>query len=287
MDWVESPLIDLTPMLRKSPGVKVEVFDKFGSLMVLAFNFYHPPFDNVKLRRAVLSAINQQDFVNAVVGEQIDLGRVGVGVFPLASPYASTAGMEALTGPRDLAKSKRMVAESGYKGEPIVLMVPSDQPTLVQADQVTNALFKSLGLNVQYTMLDWGTMLQRRNSREMPDKGGWNSYCTAWVGFRWRAPSRICRCAPTARPTKAWWRPTDPVFEQLRDQWLDAPDLAAQKKICDQIQLRTRSRTVPFIPTGQSFQPDRVPRRSQRLREVAVPRVLGGEARVDFFSLSA
>ena len=136
VDWVEQPLIDLTPMLRKAPGVKVEVFDKLGTLMVLAFNFYDPPFDNVKLRRAVLSAVNQQDYVNAVVGEQATLGRVGVGVFPLASPYASTAGMEAITAPRDLDKSRRLVEQSGYKGEPIVLMVPSDQPTLVQTDHV-------------------------------------------------------------------------------------------------------------------------------------------------------
>ena len=68
VDWVEAPLIDLTPMLRKAPGIKVEVFDKLGSLMLMAFNFYHPPFDNVKLRRAVLSAVNQEDFVNSVVG---------------------------------------------------------------------------------------------------------------------------------------------------------------------------------------------------------------------------
>ena len=65
VDWVEAPLIDLTPMLRKASGVRVEVFDKLGSLMLMAFNFYHPPFDNVKLRRAVLSAVNQQDFVDA------------------------------------------------------------------------------------------------------------------------------------------------------------------------------------------------------------------------------
>ena len=254
VDWLETPLIDLTPMLRKSPGVKVEVFDKLGTLMVMAFNFYTPPFDNVKLRRAILSAVNQQDYVNAVVGEQTSLGRVGVGVFPLASPYASTAGMEALTSPRDLNKSKRLVEESGYKGEPIVLMVPSDQPTLVQTDQVTNALFKSLGLNVQYTMMDWGTLLQRRNSRELPDKGGWNSYCTGWVGLSVASPFTHTPLRTNGEAVKAWWRPTDPVFEQLREQWLDAPDLAAQKKICDEIQLRA-FQEVPFIPTGQSFSP--------------------------------
>ena len=254
VDWVEQPLIDLTPTLRKSPGVKVEVFDRFGGLMVIAFNHYNPPFDNVKLRRAILSAVNQQDYVTAVVGEQSDLGRVGVGVFPLASPYASTAGMEAVTGPRDIAKSKRIIEESGYKGEPIVLMVPSDQPTLVQADQVTNALFKSLGLNVQFTMLDWGTLIQRRNSRELPDKGGWNCYCTGWVGLSVASPFTHLPLRANGEANKAWWRPTDEKLEGLRDQWLDAPDIASRKKICDQIQLYAFE-TVPFIPTGQSFLP--------------------------------
>ncbi len=254
VDWVEQPLIDLVPMLRKSPNVNVEVFDKFGTLMVHAFNFYNPPFDNVKLRRAVLSAVNQQDYVNAVVGEQTSLGRVGVGLFPLASPYASSAGMEALTGPRDLDKSKRLVEQSGYKGEPIVLMVPSDQPTLVAEDQVTNALYKSLGLNVQYTSLDWGTMIQRRNSREAPDKGGWNCYCTGWVGLSVASPFTHLPLRANGAEMKAWWRPTDDKFEQLRNDWLDAPDLAAQKKICDDIQLRA-FQEVPFIPLGQWFAP--------------------------------
>ena len=254
VDWVEQPLIDLTPMLRKSPDIKVEVFDTLGTLMVMAFNFYQPPFDNVKLRRAVLAAVNQQDYVDSVVGEQTALGRVGVGVFPLASPFASTAGMAALTGPRDLDAARRMVAESGYKGEPIVLMAPTDQPQLVQAAQVTNALFKSLGLNVQYTSLDWGTLIQRRNSREAPDKGGWNCYCTGWVGLSVATPFTHTPLRTNGTAASAWWRPTDDKMEQLRDAWLDAPDLATQKKICDEIQLRAFD-IVPFIPTGQSFSP--------------------------------
>jgi peptide/nickel transport system substrate-binding protein len=254
VDWVEQPLIDLTPMLRKAPDVRVEVFDAFGGLMVMAFNHYQPPFDNVKLRRAVLAAVNQQDYVDSVVGEQTSLGRVGVGVFPLASPYASTAGMAALTGPRDLDAARRLVAESGYKGEPIVLMVPTDQPQLQQTDQVTNALFKSLGLNVQYTSMDWGTLIQRRNSKELPDKGGWNCYCTGWVGLSVATPFTHLPLRANGLAASAWWRPTDEKFEQLRNEWLDAPDLATQKKICDEIQLRAFD-LVPFIPLGQSFSP--------------------------------
>jgi peptide/nickel transport system substrate-binding protein len=43
-------------------------------------------------------------------------------------------------------------------------------------------------------------------------------------------------------------------MEKLRDAWFDAPDLAAQKKICDDIQ-RLAFADVPFIPLGVTFSP--------------------------------
>jgi len=152
---VENPLIDLVAMLRKSPGVKVDVFDPLGSINMIAFNHVQPPFDNVRLRRAVLAAVDQNEYVAALVGDQTELGRTGVGVFTQGSPYANTAGMEALTAPRSLERARRLVAESGYAGERIVLMSPSDQANIAQSAQVTNALYKSLGLNVEYASMDW------------------------------------------------------------------------------------------------------------------------------------
>ena len=254
VDWVETPLIDLAPTLAKSPGVSVAVFDKLGSWMMMAFNHYQPPFDNLKLRRAVLAAVNQQDFVDAVVGEQKTLGAVGVGYFPPASPYASAAGLEAITGPRNLDAARRLVAESGYKGEPIVLMSPSDQPNIQQSAQVASALMKSIGLNVQYTSLDWGTMIQRRNSKEAPDKGGWNCYCTAWVGMSVASPATHLPLRGDGLKASAWWRPMNDRMEKLRDAWFDAPDLATQKKLTEDIQ-RMAFEEVPVIPLGLSFQP--------------------------------
>jgi peptide/nickel transport system substrate-binding protein len=254
VDWVENPLIDLVPSLRKAPGVTVDVFDTFGTLMVMAFNHYQPPFDNLKLRQAVLAAVRQQDFVDAVVGEQQSLGRVGVGVFPLTSPYANGAGLEAITGRRDSERTKQMVAASGYNGEPIVLMSPSDQPALAQSALVADGLFKSLGLNVRYTSLDWGTMIQRRNSRESPDKGGWSAYCTGWVGQSVATPATHLPLRGDGLKSQAWWRPMNERMEKLREAWFDAPDMATQKQICEDIQ-RMAFEDVPFIPLGQSFSP--------------------------------
>ena len=81
VDWVELPLIDLLPMLKGSAGVQVATFDPLGWLGVLAFNHLYPPFDNPKLLRALLPAIDQKEYVQALVGEQMDLGRYPAGFF--------------------------------------------------------------------------------------------------------------------------------------------------------------------------------------------------------------
>ena len=54
---------------------------------------------------------------------------------------------------------------------------------------------------------------------------------------------------------KAWFGwPTDAKLEELRDAWFDAPDLASQKALAEQIQLRGLE-TLPYLPLGQMFQP--------------------------------
>ena len=141
VDWWENPLFDLLPLLKKTAGVKVEVLDPLGALGVIAVNHTQPPFDNPKLLQAMLPALNQQDYLDAVLGDQQELGGPA-GFFIPGSPMASDVDMDKITGKRDLALAKKLVAESGYKNEPILLMSPSDQPQLTAMAQVTDALLQ-------------------------------------------------------------------------------------------------------------------------------------------------
>ncbi len=253
VDWVEQPLADLVPMLRRSPGVTAAVFDPLGALGVLAFNHLYPPFDNPALLRALLPAVDQQEYVEAAVGEQKDLGKYPAGFFTIGSPMANTAGLEALSGPRDIAKARQLVKESGYKGEKISLMSPTDQPLLTQLCQVTNSLFKAVGLNVEYQSMDWGTLVSRRAKMDPPDQGGWNSFCTTWAGLSVSNPGSSYPLRGNGK--KGWFGwPTDPKLEALRVDWFNTSDLGGQKKVCEQMQLEA-FHAIPFMPLGQVFYP--------------------------------
>jgi peptide/nickel transport system substrate-binding protein len=253
VDWVHVPLIDLVPKLKKSSGVTVAVYDPLGWLGIIRPNFLYPPFDNRKLLRAILPAIDQREFLAAVIGEQSDLGKLPAGYFTVGSAMANMAGMDALSGPRDIEKAKRLVGESGYKGEPVLLMSPTDQPALEQVAQVTRSVFEKVGIHVNYASMDWSTLVARRASREAPDKGGWNAFCTSWSGLSVADPGGHFPIRGNGDGGWFGW-PTDPKMETLRDSWFDAPDVAGQKKICEDMQGYAFEQ-VPFIPIGQWFYP--------------------------------
>lgn len=253
VDWVETPLIDLCPMLKKSPGVTTAVVDPGGWLMFMVINHLNPPFDNQKVRQAIMVALDQQAFVESVVGEQKDLAIVPTGLFAPTMPMANTAGMEHVSKPRDVALAKKMIAESGYKGEPVMIMVPSDQPALSQMSEVARELFQRIGLKVDYQVMDWGSVVTRRANQNPLDQGGWGAFITVMSPLTAANPGSMLSLRGNGR--KGWFGwPTDERLEQLREAWFDAPDLAAQKAIAEKVQAQYFE-TVPFLALCRMQQP--------------------------------
>jgi len=248
IDWVERPLADLLPVLAGNRGVAVEATDLLGELGIVRFNHMQPPFNAVKLRQALLAVADQKDYLAAVMGPDSPWTTQPVGIWTPGTPLASRAGMEKVTGPRDLEAAKRLVAESGYAGQKIVLMAPTDFPTLNALAQVTRALCQQLGLNVEFVATDWGSLIQRRASREPVEKGGWSIFCTSGGGFTSSNPAVYTALWGTG--AKAWFGWYDsPRMEALRDAWDGAPDLASQQKLAAEMQVLAFEE-VPFVPTG-------------------------------------
>ncbi len=253
VDWVEQPLFDLLAQLRRAKGVKVLTNDNVGAIAMMAVNHIHPPFNNRKLLRALLPAIDQSAFMQAAYGDETELYRTGVGVFTPGLPMASTAGLEALTGKRDVALAKRLVGESGYGGEKVILMSPSDYADQQAYSQVWRELLEKVGVAVDYQSMDWGTLVQRRASKEA---GVWSSFATTYEGMTVANPASHIPMRGNGADGWFGW-PTDPEMETLRDRWFDAPDVAAQKAICDDMQ-RLAFEHVPFYSVGQRFLPTAV-----------------------------
>ena len=245
VDWLDRALPDLVSQLRQASGVTVEQLNPFGWWSALHFNTKAPPFDNPALRRALFPAVNQADYMGAAVGDQPELMRTGVGLFNAESPLQSKAGIEVLTGPRDLDLARRLVKASGYVGATIVQMAATDSPGLSALNLVAQVMMTEIGLNVVFQAMDFGTLLGRVNKGGQAGSDNWNCFCAAWPGPAVLDPG-------SHLPLFGLVPDRDPKMLALRDAWLDAADLASQETIADQMQLRAFE-DPPFVPLGEYF----------------------------------
>lgn len=221
---------------------------------MLLFNHLQPPFNNPKLLRALLPAIDQARFMQAAVGADPAQVRTGIGFFTPGLGMESKVGLEALTGPRDLAAARKLVAESGYSGEKAVILATSNGPPEQQAIcEVARELFVKLDLNVEYVDLDQGALEKRRLSREPAEKGGWSVAAITYDGLSAADPSS--HPAIRGNGTKGFFGwPTSPELEALRDRWFVEKDVQAQKQLCEDMQ-HVAWEQVPFMPLGHWFSP--------------------------------
>ena len=114
-----------------------------GTIATLRFNHLNPPFNNPAMRRAILGAVEQSDYMIGAVGTDENLWRDHVGIFCPDTPLASKAGMEVLTGKRDMAKVKRDIEAAGYKGEKVVVLLPTDIPWSKAAAEITTDMLRA------------------------------------------------------------------------------------------------------------------------------------------------
>ena len=252
VDWWEWGTADLLPTLRKNSKLRVQITEPTGMIGHLRLNHLQPPFNNPAVRRTVQAAVKQIDYVQAIVGDDPAMGRGGVGVFTPGTALASDVDMDVYNAPRDPAKIREMVKASGYAGEKVVLIGATDVPFRKAMAEVTYGMLREAGFNAEFQALDWGAMGQRRENKGPIDKGGWNIAPANTGGIDLINPAGH---AFRAHGEKAWFGwPTSEKIEALRNAWIDASDLPAQKKIADDMQ-RQWFVDVPMLYTGQWMQP--------------------------------
>jgi peptide/nickel transport system substrate-binding protein len=77
-------------------------------------------------------------------------------------------------------------------------------------------------------------------------------FFTAWAGTDMLNPAGHLSLRGNGEAGWFGW-PTSPKIEELRNAWFDAPDIATQKKLCEDIQRQVLT-DVPYIPLGQYLQ---------------------------------
>ena len=251
-DYWEYPLHDLLPLLRRNREVVIEQRLLEGTYGVCRFNHLHPPFNNLAVRRAFAMAVDQRDYLRAVAGEDERSWGVCEGVFTCGTPLASEAGNDVMR-VRNLDRARAALREAGYNNERVVLVAPGDYPQINALSLVTADVMRRMGFNLEVVSTDWGTLVQRRASREPVERGGWSVIHTTSSGTDLALPA--IHLFLRANGPNAWFGwPTDERIETLRTAWLDAPDEATSKRVGTELNARAME-VLPYVPLGFYWQP--------------------------------
>ncbi len=248
VDWWEQPQPDLLPSLVRA-GLQTQIDQPGGRHAFARVNHLQAPFNNKGARQAFLMAVKQEDYMRAAQGDDTSLWGICRSLYPCGTPYARDFGAERMKG--DLEAAKRLLGQSGYKGEATVVINPTDFPSIGPLGQVTAELLGRVGFKVELRESDWGTVVQRRTNREGTDKGGWSVFHSFGSATAYANPavSTLVRQQGAA----AWFGwPEDPKVEALVQDWLAAPDEATQKRVADAIG-EASLENVSTVPVGQFF----------------------------------
>jgi peptide/nickel transport system substrate-binding protein len=248
VDWWENPIWDLVPLLRQNPKVVVDIADPLGSIGSFRMNHLYPPFSDVRARRAILLAMQQDDYMRAIVGNDDRMWKRLPGFFTPGTPLYTEEGGEVLKRPRDLGAARKLLTESGYRGEPITCLVAQDQPTCKVMGDVTAELLKHLGMNVDFVATDWGTVVARRALKTPPGKGGWHMFHTYHAGADCINPAPYT--AIRANGDNAWFGwPNIPAVETNVANWFQSKTLDEERAVIGQLNKAALDNVV-FAPTG-------------------------------------
>ena len=246
VDWYEQVQADLVPLLHRNPNITVDLALASGYMGLLRFNQLLAPFDNAAIRRAVMMAVDQSDYMAALTGNDAGAYRICKSMLTCGTPYAREIGAPAMPG--DLDKARAALKSAGYRGEKVVILHPVDVATIAPMDDVTFDLLKKLGMNVELDAADFGTVTQRRTSKAPIEKGGWSILHT-WgpPGVMGTPLANQFMRGLGASGFPGW--AADDTIEQMIHQWVLAPNAAARNALTDAIQARAFE-TVPMIPLG-------------------------------------
>jgi peptide/nickel transport system substrate-binding protein len=251
IDYIEQPPHDLLPLLKANKNIKLWDSNPLGNQYTFRPNVLHKPFDNPKVRQALWLAFNQEDFLNAVIGDA-QYYKVCKSMFPCGTQLASDKGMDGLL-ESNFKKAQDLLKEAGYDGTPIILMQSTDLLVLTNLAPVAKSLMEKAGFKVDMQSMDWQTLVSRRVKKDVPSAGGWHAFLTSWVSADIMNPVMAGFFNSSCDKAMFGW-PCDTEMEKLRDDFARETDPAKQKAIAEAVQVRA-TQAVSHINLGQWYQP--------------------------------
>jgi peptide/nickel transport system substrate-binding protein len=234
------------------------VYTKPGAaISYLAFNLHKPPFNDVRVRRAVALAIDKGEISEAVFwGYALPTNQV----YPPGSPWDLDVPPKYS---KNIAKSEELLREAGYANGFKTTMIASDAiPHRLQISQVIQSQLKKVGIDIQLEMLDKATFYKKWASTDF-------AMLVGGAPVRPDAAYHFQECYHSQGSINNWYSDMSiPELDKLVDDSSRTMDYEIRKKLYTQAQqiiedqlpfvnLLSIPRPTVWAKSVQGFEPNR------------------------------
>ena len=216
-------------------NVKAVLTAPFG-FPYLVLNTKQGPLANVALRQAVQTSLSDADMMGAGFGDPKFYSIEG-NHYAKGTPFYSMAGAESY-GKGDAKKAAAMIAAAKYDGTPIKILTSQQYDFHYRIALVMAKNLKAAGFKVDMQVVDWATLIQRRN-----DPALWDIYIThsAVLPEPTLTPPQLGEGAP------GWW--SSPAKKAALDAFDAEADPAKRGALWGKVQEVVYTE-VPYIRVG-------------------------------------
>ena len=121
-----------------------------------------------RLRQAMQAALDMEPIMAAGFGDKA-FYRVDASLMHLEQPqWHSKAGAEAYN-QKNPDKAKKLLKEAGYSGQPVRWLTTKEYDYMYKHALVAKQQLEAVGMQVDLQVVDWATLVQRRNKPELFD----------------------------------------------------------------------------------------------------------------------
>lgn len=219
IDFFENPSLDLLPLLEaEADTIEVAPINIQGGQLFLRMNHTQPPFDDLKVRQALLKTINQPDYLQVAMPDP-RYGKECGAIFMCNGPYALPG--KTRTTPEDIEEARQLLAESSYDGSEILILRPTTIPMLKDMPLVGQSAFERIGFKVRVEQMDWQTFISRRGNMGPVADGGWHVFMSGMPAADVTEPA-LLRTIDSSCETGYFGWPCDAEMEKLRADYFAA-----------------------------------------------------------------
>ena len=163
----QSPKPDQYDRLKANPKLDLTIV-KPGAWIVAAPNHKQGAMTNRKLRQALQAVLDMEPVMMAALGHKAFFRIDGALYFPEQGVFHTQTGVSGYN-LKNKERARALLKDAGYTGTPIRWITTKEYDYMYNSAVVAKQQMEDVGFKVDLQVLDWATVVQRRNKPELWD----------------------------------------------------------------------------------------------------------------------